>query len=122
MRRTPKNRSDREVAKSIALQLPDVELCSHHGTMDIRVHNRVFATFPAQSKAVLVKCTSENLAAMTQENPDAFSKARGDSWVQVDLDNIDRARLQSLLIESWELAAPATLRRLYEGQLAKRIR
>ena len=122
MRRTPKNRSDREVAKSIALQLPDVELCSHHGTMDIRVHNKVFATFPAQSKAVVLKCTAENLGALIEQNPEGFSKGRGDTSVHVDLEHIDRATLQALLIESWVLSAPAKLRELYKGQLAKRIR
>ena len=51
-RRNAKSRTDREVAKRIALDLPDVELGSHHGTMDIRVHNKIFATFPAQDKIV----------------------------------------------------------------------
>ncbi len=122
MRRTPKNRSDREVAKAIALQLPDVELGSHHGTMDIRVRNTIFATFPAQSKVVVLKCTPENLQLMTAETPEAFSKVRGDTWVQVSLDNIDRPTLQRLLIESWLLAAPPQLRRMHEAELANRVR
>lgn len=122
MRRTPKNRSDREVAKAIALQLPDVELNSHHGTMDIRVRNKIFATFPAQSKTVVVKCTPENLALMTKQSPETFSKVHGENWVQVSLDEIDRATLQTMLIDSWLLAAPPALRRMHEAELVNRVR
>lgn len=104
MRRNARNRSDREVAKAIALQLPDVELNSHHGTMDIRVRNRVFATFPAQSKAVVLRCTPEGLAAMVKDNPEAFAKVRGENWVQVALEQIDRETLEKLLIESHRIA------------------
>ena len=122
MRKTPNNRTDREVAKAIALQLPDVELGSHHGTMEIRVRNKIFATFPAEGKVVVVRCAPENLVEMTKQNPEAFSKAHGDNWVQAALDKIDRAMLRTLLLESWMLAAPPALRRLHEGQLATRVR
>lgn len=122
MRRTPKNRSDREVAKAIALQLPDVELGSHHGTMDIRVRNRIFASFPAQSKVVVLKCSPENLRLMTSQSPETFSKVWGETWVKVALDEIDRPTLQQLLIDAWLLAAPPALRRLHEGSLANRVR
>ncbi|HET9440912.1 MAG TPA: MmcQ/YjbR family DNA-binding protein [Longimicrobiales bacterium] len=122
MRRTPKNRTDREVAKAIALQLPDVELGSHHGTMDIRVRNKIFATFPAQSKVVVLKCSPENLRLMTAQNPEIFSKAWGETWVQVALDEIDRPTLQQLLIDAWLLAAPPALRRMHEANLPNRVR
>lgn len=120
--RTPRNRTDREVAKAIALQLPDVEIGSHHGTMDMRVRNRVFATFPAQGKHAVLKCTAAKLGQLTAENPQIYSKVRGDSWVQVALDDIDREILRTLLIEAWELAAPDVLRQRHAGQLASRVR
>jgi hypothetical protein len=122
MGRTPNNRTDREVAKAIALQLPDVELASHHGTMDIRVRNRIFATFPADAKVVVLKCTAESFDHMTKQSPDIFSKARGETWVKVALDQVDRATLRTLLIDSWLLAAPAELRRIHEGLLTSRVR
>ena len=117
MRKNSRNRADREVAKSIALQLPDVEIGSHHGTMDIRVRNKIFATFPAQQKVLVVKCTPDDLAFMTRENPQAFARVWGDIWVQVTLDEIDRATLQTLLIDAWLLAAPPALRKLHEDRL-----
>jgi predicted DNA-binding protein (MmcQ/YjbR family) len=117
VRRTAKNRSDREVAKAIALQLPDVEVGSHHGTMDIRVRHKIFATFPSGTKAVVVKCSPENLELLTRANPAAYSKAWGQTWMQVALDEIDRATLADLLIDAWLLAAPPALRKLHEARL-----
>jgi hypothetical protein len=122
MSRTPNNRTDREVAKAIALQLPDVELGSHHGTMEIRVRNKIFATFPADGKVAVLRCTPESLDRMTKHDPEAFSKERGATWVKVALDQIDRAMLRTLLIDSWLLAAPPALRRIHDGQLINRIR
>jgi hypothetical protein len=122
MGRTSNTRTDREVAKAIALQLPDVELASHHGTMDIRVRNKIFATFPADGKVVMLRCTPENLDNMMKQNPDAFARGRGDTWMQVTLDQIDRALLRTLLIESWLQAAPQSLRQMHEAQLASRVR
>jgi predicted DNA-binding protein (MmcQ/YjbR family) len=122
MRRTPNNRTDREVAKAIALQLPDVELGSHHGTMDIRVRNKIFATFPAEGKVVVLRCRPEDLDHLTKRSPETFSKAWGDTWVKVALDQIDRAMLRTLLVDSWMLAALPALRRFHEGQLHNRIR
>ena len=122
MRRTPNNRTDREVAKAIALQLPDVELGSHHGTMDIRVRNRLFATFPANGRVAMLRCTLHSVEDLTKQNPDAFSKARGDAWIKVELDQIDRAMLRTLLIESWLQAAPSSLRQMHEAQLTSRVR
>ncbi len=101
------------------MQLPDVEVGSHHGTMDIRVRHKIFATFPAQSKAVVVKCTPENLELLTRQNPQAFTKAWGQTWMQVVLDEIDRATLEELLIDAWLLAAPPALRKMHETKLTK---
>jgi hypothetical protein len=117
MRRTSRNRSDREVAKAIALQLPDVELNSHHGKMDIRVRHKIFASFPAQEKTLVVKCTPDNLALLTKQSPHVYAKAWGDTWMQVALDEIDRTTLQTLLIDAWLLAAPPGLRKLHESRL-----
>lgn len=122
VRRTPKNRTDREVAKAIALQLPDVELNSHHGTMDLRVRNKVFATFPAESKHAVLRCAPAALASAVQENPEIYSRARGDIWLQVDLEQIDRGTLRKLLINAWVEAAPPQLRSRYEAELDVRIR
>jgi hypothetical protein len=102
MGRNSKSRTDREAAKAVALQLPDVELGSHHGTMDLRVHNRIFAKFPANTKVVVVR--------------------RDDEWAEVSLDDIDHDTLRKLLIDSWLAVAPLPVRRLHEGTLANRVR
>jgi hypothetical protein len=114
--RNAKGRADREVAKAIALDLPDVELASHHGTLDIRVRNRIFATFPADAKVVTLKCTPENLAALVEQQPQVFSEAARKSWLQVLLEEVDRATLKSLMTEAWMLAAPPALTKLHAGR------
>ena len=91
------------MAKAIALQLPDVELNSHHGTMDLRLRNRIFARFPAQSKILELR-------------------GEGGSWRQVALEEIDRDTLRTLLIDAWVVVAPAQLRTRYETELRARVR
>lgn len=119
MGRNAKGRADREVAKAIALDLPDVELATHHGTLDIRVRNKIFATFPAEGKVVQLRCTPEDLTRVTAENPEVFSRFRGDNWMQVSLDHVGRDRLHQLLIDAWMVAAPPALLSLYADRLKK---
>jgi hypothetical protein len=117
MAKNSRRKSDREIAKAIALELPDVEVGQHHGTMDIRVRNTIFATFPTKTKALVVKTTPENLQLLCGQSPEIFEKAWGQTWMRVDLDQIDRATLEKLLIDAWLLAAPQSLRKLHEAKL-----
>ena len=78
-----RKKADREIAKSLALTLADTEVGSHHGRMDIRVRNKVIATFPPKERVMEVR-----------------SK---DGWVSVSLDEIDRDTLEAMLREAWEL-------------------
>ena len=119
MGRTARNRSDREIAKTIALGLPDVEVSHHHNSTEMRVQNKLFASLPAQSKVVLVKCVGDKLELLTKEQPETYTKARAD-WLQASLDDIDRATLQALLIDAWLLAAPQALRSIHETRLMNR--
>src|SRR5688500_9744373 len=112
MARNAKRKTDREVAKSIALNLPDVEIGSHHGTLDIRVRNKIFATFPAGEKTLVVKSTADNMDALIKQTPEVFSKAWGQTWLRVDLEQIERDDLEAMLIDAWLLAAPAALRKM----------
>jgi hypothetical protein len=99
MGRNAKSRTDREVAKAIALNLPDVELISHHGTLEIRVGNRTFARFPAEGKSVHLRAKS--------------------GWSEESLENLDRDKLQHLMIDAWLLTAPAHLRKIFAERLEK---
>ena len=107
MARNARGRTDREAAKAIALDLPGVELTSHHGTLDMRVNNRTFATFPAEMKVVNLRCTPETLAEAITANPDVYARVRGDHWMQVALEKIDRTKLQQLLTDAWKLVGHA---------------
>lgn len=100
MARNAKGRSDREVAKAIALDLPDVELASHHGTLDMRVGNRIFATFPADGKVIRLK-----------------TAGTGRGWLELPVEDVDRDTLQRLMIDAWLLTAPPALRKIYGPRL-----
>ena len=117
MGRTAKGHSDREIAKTIAQQLPDVEVSHHHNTTEMRVHNKVFARLPARSKVIAVRCRAETLEILKTRYPIPFAAARAESWLEVPLDDIDAGTLQTLLIDSWLLAAPAAVRQLHENKL-----
>ena len=100
MGRNARSRSDREVAKAIALDLPDVELTSHHGRLEIRVGNRTFAKFPAEAKAVHLRSKS--------------------GWTEVAIENLDRDTLQNLMIDAWLATAPPALVSMYAERLQNR--
>jgi predicted DNA-binding protein (MmcQ/YjbR family) len=119
MSRNARGRADREVAKAIALDLPDTELASHHGTLDIRVRNRIFATFPAEAKVVHLKCAAENMEALVAGQPELFSAAARKSWLQVSLEHVDRATLTRLMIDAWMLTAPPDMQRMYAERLER---
>jgi hypothetical protein len=95
--RTAKNKSDREMAKTIALQLPDVEVSHHHNATEMRVHNRVFAKLPARTKVLAVKAAA--------------------GWQELPLEDIDPDRLRELLVEAWLFTAPPAVRALHEAKL-----
>lgn len=99
MGRTGRNRSDREMAKTIALDLPDVEISHHHNSTELRVHNRVFARLPAKRR--VLECRS------------------ADGWTETALDDVDAAALRAHLIAAWLRAAPADVRSLHEARLAR---
>lgn len=98
-RRNAKSRTDREVAKAIALDLPEVELISHHGTLEIRVGNRTFARFPADAKAVHMRAEK--------------------GWAELPLEDLNRDKLQLLMIDAWLLTAPVHLKKIYAERLEK---
>lgn len=89
-------RINRELAKSIAMELPDVEVGSHHGTMDIRVRNRIMATFPKGTTDMILRVEGGNKT--------------------YSLEEIDRKTLDTLILAAWTFNAPDALRKIYEAK------
>ncbi|HUP88414.1 MAG TPA: hypothetical protein VM100_03655, partial [Longimicrobiales bacterium] len=78
-----------------------------------------FATFPKGTKDMCLKATAEELDVLVKQNPEAFTKVWGDKMLKVDLDQIDRKTLEALILDSWMLAAPPALRKIYEQKFGK---
>jgi hypothetical protein len=96
-------------ARALALALPDVVEQDHHGRPSFRVGGKIFATL----------WTAEQMNVMLDEGgiltavdawPDACTPVH---WgkrlaaVGVALPHVDAAHLGRLLLEAWELRAPA---------------
>lgn len=85
----------------------------HHGRLDIRVRNKIFATLPPDGTVVL-KITPENLETLTKLEPGTFGRVWGDRWVGVDPNQLSTKDVRELLFDAWKLAAPKRLIREFE--------
>jgi len=104
--------------RRLALALHETEEKSHFGKADFRVRNHVFATLPAQDQGV-VKLTPEEQRMVVESEPAVFSPVEGGwglkGWTRINLFVADEATLESALRMGWRNAAPASLRKRYEG-------
>ena len=81
------------------------------GHADLRVANKIFAGLPAgDERAVNLKSTAGNVDALVRQDPATFRNAWGGTWLGVNLDGVDRARLRELVEEAWLLAARKNVR------------
>ncbi len=81
------------------------------GYADLRVANKIFAGLPpGNERAVNLKSTAVNVDALVREDPATFRNAWGGTWLGVNLDGVDRARLRALIEKAWSLAAPKNVR------------
>jgi hypothetical protein len=95
-----------------AMALPEAEEKSHFGKADFRVRNRIFASLPDATSAVL-KLTREQQDMLTGAEPALFAAIPGGwgkrGWTRLSLANCDEATLQSALWMAWRNAASAGL-------------
>lgn len=102
-----------EDVRRLALSLPEAEEKSHFGTADFRVRNRIFATLPEDSRAV-VKLTRDQQEMMTGSEPSIFQPVKGGwgrhGWTTLVLAAADEVTLKSALTTAWRNVAPAKLR------------
>ena len=102
-------RWDARRVRAFALGLPEAHEASHMGTSDLRVRNKIFATFPPGATVVNVKTTPIALDMFLRSDPETFRDAWGGRWVAVDLGRVTPADLRELLLEGYCLAAPKSL-------------
>ena len=98
-----------DLVRRLALALPETREQAHFGRPDLRVRNRIFATFPEDGRTVNLKTTPVNLDALVATDSSTFRKVWGDRWVGVELSRVHRSVLRDLIVEAWRLAAPKRL-------------
>src|SRR3954469_24731241 len=105
---------DADTVRRLALALPEAVEKSHFGTADFRVRNKIFATLPKNSHA-MVKLTPEQQEMLTSAEPRIFEPVKG-GWGRrgatlVDLAATNEITLKSALVTAWRNVAPAGLRK-----------
>lgn len=101
--------------RAFALSLPEAHEASHHGTPDLRVQHKIFATLPTAGRAVHVKIAPENLDVLSRTDPEAFADAWGGRWMRVNLERVGADIVAELVADAWCLAAPRSLVRAYRA-------
>ena len=111
---------DAEDFRLIALSLPEAEEKSHFGKADFRVRNRVFATLPSAGHGVL-KLTRDEQEMLAAAEPGIFRPVKGgwgtQGWTEIAVAAADEPTLRSALLSAWRNAAPAKLRKAFDGSL-----
>lgn len=101
-----------ELALRMALTLPEVEQRQHGDHIGFRVRDKAFAYLCADDWTMLVKATREEQAALVEDDPRAYKKARTSGrigWVQVRLRKAREDELADLITEAWRLTAPGPI-------------
>ncbi|WP_433059268.1 MmcQ/YjbR family DNA-binding protein [Dactylosporangium sp. CS-033363] len=96
-------------ALRMVLMLPEVDQRQHGNHIGFRVRDKAFAYLCADDLTMLVKATREEQAALVEDDPRAYKKARASGrigWVQVRLRKAHEDELADLITEAWRMTAP----------------
>jgi hypothetical protein len=102
-----------EVARTLALDLPEAAEQDHHGRPSFRVAGRIFATLWDEHH-LNVMLDEAGILTAVHRHPKACSEVRWGNRlaaVRVDLRLVDRRTLSTLLADAWESKAPQRLTR-----------
>ncbi len=103
------DRWTQEQARAFALELPEAHEAAHHGTPDLRVRGKIFASLPPGEDTLVIKTEPLALDTLVQLDPLTYRNTWGGRWVRVDLGRIDPAELRELILDGYCLAAPKML-------------
>lgn len=102
-------------AKEWALSLPEAEECDHFGSPSFRIRGKIFVQLSAPDKAekcAALKLPAADQAALILLDPDTFSaipRWGKYGWTRVQLDSVDAAVFNDILVKSWREVAPKKL-------------
>jgi hypothetical protein len=106
--------------RKLALGLPDAEEGSHMAHPDFRVAGKIFATLTDESEErAMVKLTPAQQKECVGRDPGAVVPAQG-AWgragsTYVELGQVGRAALRSVLVNAWRNVAPKRMVEAFDG-------
>ncbi|HNV73658.1 MAG TPA: MmcQ/YjbR family DNA-binding protein [Gemmatimonadaceae bacterium] len=95
--------------RRLARAFPEVHEGAHMGHADLRVRDKIFASFADDPAVVSVKIAPVNLDVLVRSDPETFRDVWGGRWVEVRLASVTRDTLRDLLEDAWRMTAPASL-------------
>lgn len=103
---------------TVASGLPKVEESTSYGTPALEVAGKLIARLRTEAEGgLVVMCSLAEKAALLASGDSAFYTTphyEGHGSIIVDLDRVDTAELEELVIEAWRAKAPKTVRKRYE--------
>jgi hypothetical protein len=89
--------------------LPGVEQKRHFDTIDVRVRNNVFASFPHPDQ-MTVRLEPEHARILIESDPETYIPHPGiwgqPGWIRVTLSRIEPDALADIVYDSWLRIAP----------------
>lgn len=100
-----------ELARTLALALPQASEGAHHGHPDFRVHGKIFATLRPADGVAVVKLPAVDQESLLAADPRAFAANAWSKqgWLEVRLGAISPERLREVFEAAWCHVAPARL-------------
>jgi hypothetical protein len=98
--------------RQAALALPGVEEGDHRGGPAFRVRGRTFALWWAGGRRTILRLTREHQTFLFEVRPKVFEPCPVGPgvWSYVDLEALDNAEVDELVLEAWEAIAPKAMR------------
>jgi len=95
-----------------ALALPEVEEGDHFGGAAFLVRGKTFALWSVKDERTIMRLTRAHQTFLFEVRPEAFEPCRVGTgvWAYVDLDQLDGAEVDALVLEAWEAIAPKSVR------------
>lgn len=101
-----------------ATELPKVEVSTSYNTPALKVAGKLIARLRTEAEGgLMVMCSLDEKAALLDSGDAAFYTTphyHGHGSILVDLDRVDPAELEELVIEAWRSKASKTVREQYD--------
>ena len=98
--------------RDFALTLPEVEAADHFGGPELKVRGKTFALLWAETGRAIMRLTKPHQELLFEARPEVFQpcKVATVHWAYVDLEQIDVAEVEALVLEAWEAISPKSVR------------